>query len=67
VKKIETRAEGADQDRARRIDQEELKVGNETDQPAQNQIRESRPMVGTGGAHNSQTPNMNRIRMSKAR
>jgi hypothetical protein len=42
-------------------------VGNETDQPAQNQIGENKPMAGTGGVHNSQTPNTNRIRTSKTR
>jgi hypothetical protein len=63
----ETSEAGDEQDRARRINQEELKVGNETDRPAQNQIKENRPMARTGGAHSSQTQNTNRIRTSKTR
>jgi hypothetical protein len=42
-------------------------VGNETDQPAHNQIGENGSMAGTGGAHSNQTPNTNRIRTSKTR
>jgi hypothetical protein len=42
-------------------------VGNETDQPTQNQIGENKPMAGTGGAHSSQTQNTNWIRTSKTR
>jgi hypothetical protein len=39
--------------------QEELKVGNEIDRPTQNKIRDNRPVARTGGAHSSQTPNLN--------
>jgi hypothetical protein len=45
--------------------QEELKVGNETDRPTQNQIRDNRPVAGTGGAHSSQTTNTNQTRQGK--